>query len=434
MVVVAPIKSSYPTASNEKQSVSDLSTVLNLTKGDIPPPLVGASTIALNQQIYVFGGRISSSRQLTNHLYILDLLTLTWSRHIPPPDSGAPPIPRCFHSATTYDDRYIVIFGGIGSPNQKQEEINTMNDICLFDTRTMVWVHLDIKPSLFTPQARYAHLATIWDSSKLVVIGGQDLANQHIHDIYVFDLKEQMWTHTDTIQGTHDAYRTIAFHSQESVYIYSNYNFSDINRNLISLNPTNTRKMKSYAKDMVGTRLPPGLRFPTGHILGHYIIVSGTCLSTNLKSFQTWALDLLTLAWTPIDTGCDILSGSWNRGVVSGKKFYILGHTQRDLKDDYNSRRTNFHHIAIVELEAFGVCVPPPSQSSPLARDLGIFLLNTPRLGDVVIWTSDQRSILVNSAIMCKRWGGFNKFLLEEEESPDQAIQKKQFYFLKTTQ
>jgi hypothetical protein len=145
--------------SSGTQSIADLTTETKATSGDVPPPLVGASAVIAANKLYVFGGRLVSSRQMTNHLYILNLDTLVWTHHVPEPDSPPPPRARYFHSSNLHG-RYIVIFGGMShSVRRSSQSLCALDDVCLFDLERMVWKYPDIQPSIFSPQARYAHLA-----------------------------------------------------------------------------------------------------------------------------------------------------------------------------------------------------------------------------------------------------------------------------------
>ncbi|KAG2229585.1 hypothetical protein BDF21DRAFT_419841 [Thamnidium elegans] len=467
-----------------RQSIADLTTDIKSTKGEVPPPLVGSSTTVIGDDLYVFGGRVASTRQMTNYLYILHLPTLTWARHIAPPDSAKAPVPRYFHSATVFKDRYIVLFGGMGNatgrrPRQQQqllqeEKLCAMDDVSMFDIETMSWVEINVSPSIFTPQARYAHLATIWDSDKLIIMGGQDIANTHINEINVFDLTACAWVHGGPMNGPYDAYRAVAFcpsskndttsyggkpslpfwnvntndkdkiDDQPSspdappVCIYSNYNFSDLTRDLQSFMPMRSSRnvdFHNHASEMTGSLLPPGLRFPTGQLMGHYFVVSGTFLSSTQRGFQIWALNLTNLSWSHIDTGSTMSEGSWNRGLLSRRKYYILGHSQRDLKDDYSYRRINFDHIATVDLEAFGIYSLPPATCSTVAQELGLSMLNEPGMSDLTIWTTDRQSIPANSVVLAERWPEFAQ-LLHDQEAAAKAknirhtqIQRKQLLF-----
>ncbi|KAI9262719.1 hypothetical protein BY458DRAFT_515190 [Sporodiniella umbellata] len=434
-----------------KQSITDLTSEIKCTKGDIPPALVGSSTTVIGDHIYVFGGRVASSRHMTNHLYVLHLPTLVWIRHIAPPDSASPPSPRYFHSATAYKNRYIIVFGGMTNTSstsrrkqpQNEEKLYASDEISIFDIETMNWKEIPVSPSIFNPQARYAHLATVWDNDKFLIMGGQDVNNQHIYEMNVFDLTESSWIHGEPIQGTFDSYRAVAFspsmqnissyygkmakpfwkqNSQSSpVCAYSNYNFNDVSRDLQSFWPLQTSNQEIQSHPMTGTILPPGLRFPTGQLVGQYFIVSGTLLSNTQRGYHVWALNLTNLSWTHVDTGKVMGQGSWNRGLLSGQKYYVLGNHQRDLKEDYSFRRLNFDHIAVVDLEAFGIFELPRATCSLAAQELGLVLMNEAGMSDLTIWTSDKQSIKANSTVLAERWPEFAK-LIEREPVHDQPL------------
>ncbi|RCH93840.1 hypothetical protein CU098_009220 [Rhizopus stolonifer] len=419
-----------------KQSISDLATQKKTTHGDVPPALVGASTTVIGDNLYVFGGRVASTRQMTNHMYTLHMPTLSWVRHIASPDSAAPPSPRYFHSATAYK-HYLVVFGGMSTKSrrkpQNEETLFAMNDISMFNVETMSWVEINIEPSIFNPQARYAHLATLWNKDKLVVMGGQDVTNQHVQEMNVFDITQLSWIQGNPIQSTFDAYRAVAFapdndhitsyygtlstplwkpNQEPPVCVYSNYNFNDLMRDLSSFLPLQSTP-EFYTHDMPNHYLPPGLRFPTAQMVGQYLIISGTVLSAIQGGYHIWALNLTNLTWTHVDTGKTLSQGSWNRGLHSGQKYYILGHHERDLKEDYGSRRLNFEHIGVIDLEVFGILNLPKATCSSAAQELGLGLMDG--LSDITLQTSDHQTIAANSTILAERWPDFAEWIEDEE-------------------
>ncbi|KAI9258142.1 hypothetical protein BDA99DRAFT_515359 [Phascolomyces articulosus] len=464
------------------QSIADLTTETSPTSGEIPPPLVGASTIVVNNAMYVFGGRLVSSRQMTNHLYVLDLTTLVWRRHVASPDSTPAPQPRYFHSANTYKN-HMVVFGGMSHSNSSninnnnpQQELCALDDVCLLNLQTMTWTYPEIGPSIFSPQPRYAHLAVITTAQdKLVVMGGQDMANQYIKEINVLDLKTFVWIQGCPLEGQYGAYRSVicsprlndptlknnnspftlpAASSTSSttststgnnnpttttttnpnattpdddssnlpICVYSNYNFADVARDLQIFYPLRNQwpQYRDHSAEMSGASLPPGLRFPMGHLLGHHMILTGTYLTPTHRSFHIWALNLANLVWMRIDTGATFSSGSWNRGVLAEDdhhKFYVLGHRDRDLLEDYNRRQVNFDHIATVDMEAFGIYLHPPSTCAPIAQELGLSMLNEPSMSDIELITFDKKSIPANSSILSQRWPYFSKLMASPSAS-----------------
>ncbi|KAI9468477.1 MAG: hypothetical protein EXX96DRAFT_106804 [Benjaminiella poitrasii] len=411
------------------QSIADLTTEIKLTKGDIPPPLVGASTTVAGNNLYVFGGRLVSSRQMINDLYILDLNTFVWTHR---PSLANAPQARYFHSANLFKNQ-LVIFGGMSYSQQQQQTqaqqqqpgLCTLDDVCLLDLDTLNWHYPETQPSLYTPQARYAHLTVICSEDKLVVMGGQDMSNQYINELNIFDLTRLVWTHGTSLNRQYGAYRSVAFCPPATSWkksatttatatsttddeticcVYSNYNFTDVTRDLQSFCPFSTEfNVRDDSADMSGVTLPPGLRFPSGDLLGHHLILTGTYLTPTHRSFHIWALNLTNLVWTRIETGTILSHGSWNRGVLHAQRFLVFGDKTRDLLEDYNHRQVNFGQLAVVELEAFGIYVTPAETCPAVAQELGLSMLSG-QLADMAFQTEDGQTIPANSTIVRLRW------------------------------
>ncbi|KAI9026603.1 hypothetical protein CLU79DRAFT_56199 [Phycomyces nitens] len=447
----------------QMQSISGIITQVQSTSGESPPPLVGASISVVGDNVYVFAGRLVTSRKMTNYMHILNLSTLSWSQHTPPPDSEQPPHPRYFHSASIYGNK-IIVFGGMGHSPISDDGLCVLDDISVFDIETMSWTRPDIIHSPCTPRPRYAHLSTVTEN-QMVIVGGQDMSNNYLGEMNVLDLKKWEWIHIKTFEKHIGAYRSIVIpspvspqtphapaESQDSrgnakdhpgtnhtstinslisqgnylssqdtnpIYLYTNYNFSDVKRELqLVISEPSYSIFEDYSSSMGGSHMPPGLRFPTGHVLGHYLILSGTYLSPQSQSYTMWALNLDTFTWSRIETGAIFCGGSWNRGVLHEKtnRFMVFGNRDRVLLDDYNNRQVNFEHVAIVDMEAFGIYKLPEVTCSSLAQDMGIRLLNEPAVSDFKIITRDNQSILVNSAILRQRWPYFAKMVIKKEK------------------
>ncbi|KAF1806973.1 hypothetical protein FB192DRAFT_1295358 [Mucor lusitanicus] len=433
----------------QMQSISGIITQIHVTMEEVPPALVGASVNVIDDKVYVFAGRLATSRKMTNYLYILDLNTLCWTRHIPPPDSDSPPKARYFHSASVYKNQ-LVIFGGMGHSRISSEGLCVLDDVAVLDIDTMCWKKQSIQPSLYSPQARYAHLSSIAED-KLLIVGGQDLDNNYLDEMNVLNLKTWEWEQVKAFEKHVGAYRSIATtdenpgsnsesHNTASddvratslrqfstnalqsvgdeaspVYLYTNYNFADVKRELqvIFANNASTAIVEDCSHYMNGSVMPPGLRFPTGHTLGNHLILAGTYLSPQTQSYTIWALDLGKLTWSRIETGTVFNTGSWNRGALHARsnRFLVFGNSNRSLLDDYNHRQVNFDHIAMVDLEAFGVYSLPKATCSSLAQEMGLRLLNEPAVSDFHIITQDNQSIPVNSAVLCQRWPYFSNLM-----------------------
>nr|CAG8495063.1 5748_t:CDS:2 [Entrophospora candida] len=495
------------TTNSGLQSIADLTASTRLTTGDIPPPLVGSSTTVVGTCLYIFAGRLVSTRKMTNDIYLLDLETFVWTKI--PDNNQVTPKERYFHSANQYENS-IVIFGGMGykGTSSSNDDLCVLDDLCVFNLETHTWNYPEIVPSNLLPRPRYAHLASV-TANKLVIIGGQDLTNYYIEEINVLDLVEMKWISTrpfkkhcgaysdqtteagpsapkksissqtmppnspanvirkppstgsfsqsgslrrppssghvrsrsaKRIQSSGNSfYHRLSYSSKVTednptpVYLYSNYNFADVKRELQLITPPTipNYQIVDHSTNMSGA-LPPGLRFPTGAILGQHLIISGTYLTSPCQTFSIWALNLANFIWIRIDTGSCFLQGSWNRGVLceATNKYYVLGHRDRSLVDDYNHRQTNYNHVTVVDLEAFGIYRPPPTTMTTSAQELGLALLNDPNIADFEIITQDEQRIPVNSQILSQRWPHFKALVeMQADRAPrlkyDEESQKK---------
>ena len=502
--------------------LSGLVCSVHRTTGQRPHALVGATTTILGDKLFVFGGRLHSRTrpQLTSDLYQLDLIKRHWTKVN---TLGDIPPPRYFHSVCALGDSKLVCYGGMSpsrgqstqpnKPNaEPQPEVIVMSDIHIYDVPTRNWMLIS---SAESPQERYAHCAAILPSSavftspnaplsaihhnppssdphsgtlgveldgtggaEMVVVGGQDSANNYIEQINVFNLRSLKWTGTTTWDRKCGAYKSmvvpmtgldadligqnIALDDPEAkgqnqspgtpMLIYSNYNFLDVKLELQIRMPDGTLA----EKPMAGPVSPPGLRFPNGGILDNHFVVSGTYLTSSKHEYALWALDLRTLTWGRIDTNVSIFEqGSWNRGVVWSRRntFVILGHRERSLVDDYNHRRINFSHVCMVELEAFGLYDNPRrtnatsgyvSISAPTipasvrtnlpthhaggrpytntAEQLGHAAMNLQELADMELVAIGGEHLPCNSHILSRQWGPyFNTLLMESSATHDNA-------------
>ncbi|PWN28810.1 galactose oxidase [Jaminaea rosea] len=506
--------------------LNSLATRWRACKGHVPPPLVGASVTVVDSdrfdgpsssrpsagKIYLFGGRLVSTRRMVNELYALDLATLHWEK-IDLDESDVRPPPRYFHSCEVWRGK-LIVFGGMGyqtihatpledpaaatspnspaKPGSKSEALCVLSEVVAFDLETRKWELDYVPPSTEGgPAPRYAHLSSICGDS-LVVIGGQDVANQYVDQINVLDLSKRSWTGSTTFQRQCGSYRSLAVSSpwivesgsksqdlveilagrrtgsttpvtsvaqgrpragthsssttagsslnavtpsslsgsasnlsglaesdtnatspgaasiggaasskeegqsrspltglqplsmsraadvhSSGIYIYSNYNFTDVKRELEVASLADEGavvELEDRSSHMAGATLPPGLRFPTGVVVGDHLLISGTYLANTAQNFSIWSLYLPKLAWARLDVGPLLQSGSWNRAVHWGARnqLLILGNRDRDLVADYNHRQTNWDHVLVLDLEAWGISQPPPRPMSNEAMEMGL--------------------------------------------------------------
>ncbi|ORY76275.1 hypothetical protein BCR35DRAFT_267549 [Leucosporidium creatinivorum] len=334
---------------------ANLTSQTRRTKGDVPPPLVGASVTTLGDAIYVFGGRPVSSREMISSLYRLNLRTLFWDRISPSPHSGEDehdarpsPAPRYFHSAAAWEHR-LVFYGGQGfvPPTSEEEEghLETLDDVLLYDTVSGQWSapSLTTRPGVAAPPPRYAHLSVVTStvseptpgfeqdeaivSSRLTIIGGQDWDNQYLAEMSVLDLDRMEWIAEASFDRRAGTYRSVgvapsvtvepAVEAQavgepvvrssysipiseekgEPVMVFSNTNFVNPRRELDFIpSPVESLARPPYfsvADRMIGDAgLPPGIRFPQAYACGRHLIVSGLNVATPISEYAIWSLDL----------------------------------------------------------------------------------------------------------------------------------------------
>lgn len=480
-----------PATSSQPQStphapLASLAAHWHACRGDIPPPLVGASVTLVDDpdptkaRLYLFGGRLVTTRRMMNDLYELNMSTLRWKKLFSSseeeeeedvPDGKmaagssstniAKPQPRYFHSCNLWEGK-LIIFGGMGYVDGNESELCVLNEVVAFDLKTYTW-EFDIVSSSTSPnqssenllpQARYAHLSSTTVDS-LIIIGGQDMANRYVEEINVLDLKQKKWILRQPYEKQRGSYRSLAVeplwkveeastvlqspisarqasdgsteHNAASsskqnpflsaqgistlptsyrewtpngslkplpVYVYTNYNFTDVKREMevVSIEPYDEQGESSHecgiqiddqSQAMSGISLPPGLRFPMGAILGSHMLISGTYLANTSQTFAIWALHLPTMTWNRLDVGPLLSTGSWNRGVLwpLQNRLVVFGHRERDLVADYNHRQTNWDHVLLIELEAWGITQPPVKQMSLASIQIGLQKLASSTVG-----------------------------------------------------
>ncbi|CAL1713142.1 unnamed protein product [Somion occarium] len=451
--------------------IADLTAFCRRTTGDVPPKLVGASTTVVGSKLYLYGGRLVAERRMVSDIYMFDLDSFKWEKLQQSPDDDIPQA-RYFHSADTWNN-HLIIFGGMAIQPQSDnpEDLCVLNDVRLFDLASRRWLPAfstsgESSTSLI-PKARYAHLSSV-TANRLFVIGGQDLNNVWLDDIHVYDLVTKRWVQRRDYPRHCGTYRSVAvtadkrvrFPEEEGrtsqsklgapgtrfrtdkneppaadvtsrdslihlpysappteeypcdIYLFSNYNFTDVQRELEVFSPLPDAdfSISDRSSAMTGTSFPPGLRFPTGAILGTNFIIAGTYLSQSFQSFSVWTLDLKSMAWSRIDPG-SALSGSWFRSCLwpEANKFLIFGNRHGNLVEDYNRRLLSWDHVAVIDLEAFGIYQPPPLLLDIPMQEMGLAALEEGVLADFEIICDDGRKVLCSRKVLEDRWPWFKE-------------------------
>ncbi|KAG0244020.1 hypothetical protein B0O80DRAFT_489015 [Mortierella sp. GBAus27b] len=198
------------TASQEKETytLSDRTSNLVKTKGQVPPPLVGSSSIIHNNHMYVFGGKPVGGNP-TNDLYMLNLESLEWtlvSQHHERPDCQE-------DEAKTSESE---------DTNQSRPPGDIRPSTDGLDETSNPMSHVQDGQSL-SPAPRYYHSAVLvtapplldasgtlsgWgdeDAAHMVIFGGRTLlshpvegpsnnnAEKCLSDTHILDLKKLRW-------------------------------------------------------------------------------------------------------------------------------------------------------------------------------------------------------------------------------------------------
>jgi leucine-zipper-like transcriptional regulator 1 len=189
--------------------------------------------------------------------------------------------------------------------------------------------------------------------------------------------------------------------------------FTDVKRELEVLTPSpdGDYEVRDASSSMKGPAFPPGLRFPAGAILGTHLIIAGTYLAHSFQSFSVWALNLIDMSWSRIDPGSTLATGSWFRSGLWAKanKFIVFGNRQGNLVDDYNRRLLSWDHIAMIDLEAFGIYQPPRLELDIGMQEMGLAALEEGILADFEIVCDDDRRVKCSRKMLEDRWPWFKE-------------------------
>jgi hypothetical protein len=216
---------------------------------------------------------------------------------------------------------------------------------------------------------------------------------------------------------------------------YSNYDFAKIRRELEVIhpldegtplspsshkyNPLPSHGIIDRSSEMAGPSQPPGLRFPTGGIVGNHFLLCGLYLASTSAAYSIWALNLSTMAWKHLEP--QVLStGSWNRAVLwpEKAKLLVFGNSKLDLAADYGKRAVNVDHVAIVSLETYGIYCPPKLEIAPKIQEVGLSMLDEKLASDFEVVCDDGRKVRCSRKLLRDRWAWF----AEQEERLSESL------------
>lgn len=237
-------------------------------------------------------------------------------------------------------------------------------------------------------------------------------------------------------------------------FLFSNANFTDVQRSLHALSlddDDDTVRMTDMTPQLNAsptTTQPPGLRFPFAAHVGGYLVVGGTYLSASAQQFALWALDLRGWTWRKVDAEVlegmghgvrrqqgglpedGLAGGSWNRAVwwEQGRRLVVFGNRYRGLQEDCEfrsfcfsprgfargligvdeHRAINLDHVAIIDLEVFGIYRAPErmaGRDDDRARvEVALAMLHEERLADCRVVAEDGRAVRCSKRILQARW------------------------------
>ncbi|CDH50288.1 galactose oxidase [Lichtheimia corymbifera JMRC:FSU:9682] len=372
-----PLSSSTSTsAPSSSKSIADLTTRLASAKGDVPPPLIGASTTLVDNRVYVFGGRLTASAHVHSQLYVLDLSNGVWTHVVPKHQQQKQPAARYFHSATAINNHCIVFFGGLTISVSNGGELRSLGDLFILhisdDSEQLHWEFPTLTNDItIAPHPRHSHLAmTANHDNHLVILGGQDVNSGYIDEINVYDCRKKTWYPRIATQSHYTSYETAAaallpvsasasaamgspnflkvfsgsHHSGQqddttedggggetqqqrqtwgmttTLFAYSNENIHGVHRRLHRITVSASGHVESitdHTSALSTSRqyAPPALRAMGSAACGQFLIMFGACTTSEPHHLQIWALNISTMMWTKIDAGPRLVHGSWLCGV-----------------------------------------------------------------------------------------------------------------------
>ena len=109
---------------------------------------------------------------------------------------------------------------------------------------------------------------------------------------------------------------------------------------------------------MMGHELPPGLRFPQGHVYQNQLILTGTLiLPGKTPTLAIYAFNLTHYKWEQLSTDSLLETGSWSRTLLhpATGTLLIFGNHGANADENYANRLQHHDHIMMVNLQAYGM-------------------------------------------------------------------------------
>ncbi|RYE93375.1 MAG: hypothetical protein EOO77_45585, partial [Oxalobacteraceae bacterium] len=272
------------------------------------------SANAYGDCIVIYGGmsaKIGSDQLcVLGDVAIFDTRKLLW-RTYPSPIQGSAPIPRPRYAhLSTITSHDLIIVGGQDIGNDYLEDAAT------FDLRNFCWksIHPLAKqcgayrsllvtadharntrePSTVDVELQAALTNEISTTSVSPISSGGSFSHAESmrsgsasSDTRRPSVISSLCSAQSQQNSTHELDTPRREDPPSSMYLYSNFNFTDVQRELHVIQATNdSLVLQDRSASLRGDVLPPGLRFPSGTIVGDNLLVYGTYLTNTSQTFS----------------------------------------------------------------------------------------------------------------------------------------------------
>ncbi|KAF9966653.1 hypothetical protein BGZ70_001688 [Mortierella alpina] len=418
----------------------------------------------------------STTMAAMNDIHVFDILSQRWQQKHPSVNVHTPK-PRWAHMATILD-HYLVVIGGTDTAKAYVE------DACVLDLHTWEWVasiqsigqcgsYRTIAATGPSKQssASAAPSSPSFPSSKIswpstdsgpidamasisMVLSGRintststSLASQDGDSTANNTSAEITTSSPANSSGKHSGRLvsgelTPAFKTGKevpSIYLYSNYNFQNLQRDFKVITPHYTHLTsataaefiapssgptpppsfslveKTQALSMMGHELPPGLRFPQGHVYQNQLILTGTLIIPGkAPTLAIYSFNLTVYKWERLATDSTLETGSWTRTLLhpATGALLIFGHFGANAETDYANRIQHLDHMIRIDLQAYGLYERPIPSLPTSAQELGQDLLANPSLSDMHVVSATGTLFGASSTMLAARWPEFSSLLL----------------------
>ncbi|KMZ67357.1 Acyl-CoA-binding domain-containing protein [Zostera marina] len=158
------------------------------TSGKIPIARGGQSVTLVGSKLIMFGGE-DNRRKVLNDIHILDLETMSWDAI---ETSKNTPGPRFDHTASSYEDRYLLIFGG-------SSHSACFSDLHILDLYTMDWSKAQVEGHVINPRA--GHACIVVDGIMYIVGGGDNKSGAF--ETIKLNMSKLIWSVTTKVSQRH---------------------------------------------------------------------------------------------------------------------------------------------------------------------------------------------------------------------------------------